>query len=180
MREIARGVLALLLLLAAAGHGVAQQSTGERSPRAEMMRQFEASMEKFEALAEAMPASTYGWSPAEGVMPVARVFAHVARYNFLYPSESLGATLPSSADLGAMESVTDREQLIALLERSGEFVRRVAAEGSDADWEATTELYGRQIPRWGVLLQLVTHMNEHLGQSIAYARMNGVVPPWSR
>jgi uncharacterized damage-inducible protein DinB len=43
-----------------------------------------------------------------------------------------------------------------------------------------TRLYGRELPRWGVLVQLVAHMNEHLGQSIAYARMNGVVPPWSR
>ena len=43
----------------------------------------------------------------------------------------------------------------------------------------TTTLYGRDVGEWAVMLQLVTHMNEHLGQSIAYARMNGVVPPWS-
>jgi uncharacterized damage-inducible protein DinB len=42
-----------------------------------------------------------------------------------------------------------------------------------------TRLYGRDVGEWAVLLQLVTHMNEHLGQSIAYARMNGVTPPWS-
>ena len=46
--------------------------------------------------------------------------------------------------------------------------------------DAERTLYGRQVGEWAVLLQLVTHMNEHLGQSIAYARMNGVVPPWSR
>ena len=51
---------------------------------------------------------------------------------------------------------------------------------SDADLEATTRLYGRDVAQWAVLLQLVAHMNEHLGQSIAYARMNGVTPPWSR
>jgi len=42
-----------------------------------------------------------------------------------------------------------------------------------------TQLYGRNVQQWAVLLQLLAHMNEHLGQSIAYARMNGVVPPWS-
>lgn len=48
------------------------------------------------------------------------------------------------------------------------------------DPSGETTLYGRKVPQWSVLLQLVAHMNEHLGQSIAYARMNGIVPPWSR
>ena len=51
---------------------------------------------------------------------------------------------------------------------------------SDADLAKPAELYGREVESWAVLLQLLTHMNEHLGQAIAYARMNRVVPPWSR
>ncbi len=58
-------------------------------------------------------------------------------------------------------------------------VRAVVAGMSDGDLEAGTRLYGRDVAKWAVLLQLVAHMNEHLGQSIAYARTNGVVPPWS-
>ena len=50
----------------------------------------------------------------------------------------------------------------------------------DADLTKMTRLYGRDVAQWAVLLQLVAHLNEHLGQSIAYARSNGVVPPWSR
>jgi uncharacterized damage-inducible protein DinB len=61
-----------------------------------------------------------------------------------------------------------------------EYVRGVAAEMDAERLAAETTLYGRQVGEWAVLLQLVAHMNEHLGQSIAYARMNGVVPPWSR
>ena len=55
------------------------------------------------------------------------------------------------------------------------------ADGSlpAADLDARTSLYGRSVPQWAVLVQLVAHMNEHLGQSIAYARSNGVTPPWS-
>jgi uncharacterized damage-inducible protein DinB len=148
--------------------------------REEILRQFDASMRKFEALARAMPASAYAWSPGEGVMPVARVFAHVARYNYYYPAEGLGTPPPAGVDLATMEEITDKEQIVALLARSGEHVRTLASQGSDADWAAPARLYNRDVRRWGVLLQLVTHMNEHLGQSIAYARMNGVVPPWSR
>jgi uncharacterized damage-inducible protein DinB len=148
--------------------------------REEFLRQFNASIGKFEALARAMPESVYGWSPAEGVMPVAQVYAHVARYNYYYPAESLGVPAPSGVDLAGMESIGSKAELVTLLQRSGEHVRAVVAEGSDADWTASTSLYGRNVQRWTVLLQLLAHMNEHLGQSIAYARMNGVVPPWSR
>ena len=59
-------------------------------------------------------------------------------------------------------------------------VRSAVAGMSEADLEAPTRLYGSDVAHWGVLFQLVAHMNEHLGQSIAYARSNGVVPPWSR
>jgi hypothetical protein len=51
---------------------------------------------------------------------------------------------------------------------------------SSDDLSKSTLLYGRTVPRWAVMIQLVAHMNEHLGQSIAYARSNNVVPPWSR
>jgi uncharacterized damage-inducible protein DinB len=51
---------------------------------------------------------------------------------------------------------------------------------SDEQLAKSTTLYGRTVPQWAVLFQLVAHMNEHLGQSIAYARSNGVVPPWSQ
>jgi uncharacterized damage-inducible protein DinB len=170
------GIVATLAL-------VAMPASAQDTPpaiREEILRQFDASMRKFEALAQAMPESAYGWSPAEGVMPVARVFAHVARYNYYYPAEGLGTPPPAGVDLTTMEEITDKERIVALLASSGEHVRRLASQGSDADWSAHARLYNRDIARWGVLLQLVTHMNEHLGQSIAYARMNGVVPPWSR
>ena len=61
-----------------------------------------------------------------------------------------------------------------------EHVRGVAGQMTADQLDRTTQLYGRDVGEWAVLFQLIAHMNEHLGQSIAYARMNGVVPPWSR
>jgi len=145
---------------------------------AEVMLQFDGSMEKFVALAEAMPADRYGWSPGPGVMTVAKVFGHVARYNYLYPSTSLGTPAPDGRAEDAAEDLTDKAQLVARLRESGDHLRQVVR--GLADPSRTTEQYGRAVPQWSVLLQLVAHMNEHLGQAIAYARMNGVVPPWSR
>jgi uncharacterized damage-inducible protein DinB len=171
------GRLAALLL--ALPSLAAAQSTPQGFP-AEFLRQFDNSMGKFEALARSMPESAYAWSPGEGVMSVARVYAHVARYNYYYPAESLGIPAPEGVDLATLESVRSKDELVSLLERSGEHVRRAVAMGSEGDWAATTRLYGRDVQRWAVLMQLLAHMNEHLGQSIAYARVNGVVPPWSR
>jgi len=147
--------------------------------REEFLGQFGASAEKLVALAKAMPAETYGWRPMEGVASVARAYMHIAAYNYYYPETALGvdAGLPYQT---WEEGVTEKDRVVEILERSMEHVRGLAGSMSDADLAKPTRLYGREVPQWAVLLQLVTHMNEHLGQEIAYARMNRVVPPWSR
>ena len=155
-------------------------SAVETAVRDELMAHFDVSMRKFIALANAMPADRYTWSPGEGVMEVGQVYMHVARYNYMYPSGSLGVTLPDGVMLDGMEAERDKETVIRALEDSREWVKRHVAGMSAQDLAATTTLYGRDVPGWAVLVQLVSHMNEHLGQSIAYARTNEVVPPWSR
>jgi uncharacterized damage-inducible protein DinB len=176
-----RRSLRLLPLLAL--FGATPQLDAQSVPRGfaqEFLGQFDASMSKFIALAEVMPADRYGWSPGEGVMTVAHVYAHVANYNFYYPATSLAVPAPGNVDPETIEQTTDKAQVIALLRQSGDHVREVVRNRSEADLQRTARLYGRDVAEWAVLLQLLAHMNEHLGQSIAYARMNGIVPPWSQ
>ena len=144
--------------------------------------QFGGSASKIVALAEAMPAEAYGWSPAEGVASVARVYMHIARYNYMYPHENMDRPSPFTPEEYARweDEVTDKAEVVRILKASVEYVHGIARGTRPSDLDAERTLYGRQVGEWAVLLQLVTHMNEHLGQSIAYARMNGVVPPWSR
>jgi uncharacterized damage-inducible protein DinB len=109
------------------------------------------------------------------------VYAHVARYNFYYPATSLGVPAPGGEDAESIEQTTTaKADVVALLRRSGTHVQQTVQGMTDEQLATTTRLYGRDVPQWAVLLQLLAHMNEHLGQSIAYARMNGVVPPWSQ
>lgn len=150
------------------------------TPRAELLNHFNMSMRKVIALAEAMPADRYAWSPESGVMPVGQVYAHIAHYNYRYPSTALGAKLPAGIGLDTLESLRDKAAIVKLLRQSAEFARNTIANLPDAQVDAPTRLYGRTVPGWAVMLQLVAHMNEHLGQSIAYARSNHVVPPWSQ
>lgn len=171
-------ILFTLLLLAPSASLGAQETPSDF--RQEFLRQFNNSTRKLVALAEAMPSESYAWSPGEGVMPVGQVYAHIARYNYYYPAASLGVPAPTGLELESMEATATKAEIIGLLQRSAEHVRTAVGQMPATQLEQTTQLYGRDVAQWAVLLQLLAHMNEHLGQSIAYARMNGVVPPWSR
>jgi uncharacterized damage-inducible protein DinB len=172
-----RPTIAILFLALVSTTAAAAQSPPDF--REEFLGQFDGSAAKFVALAEAMPEEVYDWRPGEGVASVVEVYMHVARYNYMYPDQNLGMGTPV-AYAGWEEEVTDKDEALEILANSMDHVRGVLDDLSDEDLDAATSLYGREVGKWAVLLQLVTHMNEHLGQSIAYARMNGVVPPWSR
>lgn len=170
-------------LIVAASFGAALPAFAQSRPtdyRDEFARHFEQSSRKVLSLSKAMPASTYEWAPDEGLMAVAQVYAHIARYNYLYLHESLGISAPQGVDWRNFESITDKDRIVALLEQSVEHVRTATRNMTEADLTRSTRLYGRDVAGWAVLFQLLAHMNEHVGQSVSYARMNGVVPPWSR
>lgn len=176
--------LAPLVVLAAAAlmppPSAAQQGNTATGVRDELLAHFDVSMRKFIALAEAMPADRFTWKPQQDAMEVAQVYAHVANYNYYYPATALGIATPPGIDRDTLEAMRDKAQIVRLLRASAEHVRRSVAGMPAAQLEGMTKLYGRDVPRWAVLVQLVSHMNEHLGQSIAYARANEIVPPWSR
>ncbi|HEX6053660.1 MAG TPA: DinB family protein [Gemmatimonadaceae bacterium] len=179
-----RAVLATTVLFALSSAALQAQSAGQSAPppgfRGEFLGQFESSMSKFIALAKAMPPDKYTWSPGQGVMSVARVYGHVARYNFYYPADAMGIAAPANIGLDSLEAMTNKAAIVAMLERSNAHVRSAVTAMTDDQLAKSTTLYGRTVSQWAVLFQLLAHMNEHLGQSIAYARSNGVVPPWSQ
>jgi len=131
-------------------------------------------------LSEAVPAGLYAWRPSDEVFTVARVYAHIARYNYLYLVENVGVAPPPGVDWRNLESLTDKAAVREALLASIDFARAAIAELDAEDAGRTVQLYGRQVPVWAVLFQLVAHMNEHVGQAIAYARSNEIAPPWSR
>lgn len=180
-RWIGAFALVVMASITYAGGAAAQAvQTAEMAHRDQILRQLEASSRKLAMLSEAMPAETWDWSPGEGVYTVARVYAHVARYNYLYLHENLDVPAPEDVDWRDLESLTDKTAVREALLASADHVRRSVAAMGEADLSRTVTLYGREVSGSAVLLQLLAHMNEHVGQAIAYARMNGVVPPWSR
>ena len=123
----------------------------------ELRGQFEASAEKLVALAEAMPAESYSWQPMEGVYTVAAAYMHVARYNYMYPDMYLGVDAPAGVDYASLEErVTTKGEAVRVLASSMDHVRGILDAMSGADLAKPTELYGREVENWAVLLQLLT------------------------
>lgn len=132
------------------------------------------------SLAKAMPAENYNWRPGEEAMSIEEVYTHITRYNFYYLQNSLGISTPEDVDVVSIESITGKDKVVAILERSINHVKKAVNEMPDSKLSEPARLYGRTVNGQAVLMQLITHKSEHVGQSIAYARMNGVVPPWSK
>ena len=175
-----RAVFAVLLALALNPAGASAQAAAPANFRDEFLGQFNNSMEKLIALAKAIPEDRYNWSPGPGVMPVSQVYAHIARYNYLYPQANMGVKAPAGVDVENLEKTSGKAQIVDLLERSAAHVRTSVSQMPEGQLSQPTRLYGRDVPQWAVLFQLLAHMNEHVGQSIAYARMNNIVPPWAQ
>lgn len=134
---------------------------------------------KLVKLAEAMPQEKYTWRPGEGVRSVSEVYMHVAAGNFSI-SRFIGAQVPAGYDPRTFEkSATEKAKVVETLKQSFEHSRQAINKLSDADLDKPVKLFGRDATQRDVVLVLVTHAHEHLGQSIAYARMNNVVPPWT-
>ncbi|HEX2189262.1 MAG TPA: DinB family protein [Longimicrobiaceae bacterium] len=140
--------LALALLLLAAQAAALRAQAAPPGFREEFLLHFNSSSHKLLELARAMPEDRYAWSPGEGVMPVGRVYAHVARYNYHYPQEAMGIPAPAGTDLDRMEEVAAKAEVVELLRRSQEHVRASVRGLTDDQLARPTRLYGRDVPQW--------------------------------
>lgn len=134
-------------------------------------------------LAEAIPVEKYTWRPGPGVRSVSEVFMHIALANF-YLLSATGPKMPAEMDDPAnahMERTTvAKPQVIAFLKRSLLAVATAHAQLLPGDLTRKVAIEGHPSTVDGMYLRILAHANEHMGQMIAYARVNGVVPPWSR
>jgi uncharacterized damage-inducible protein DinB len=164
-----------------------QASTPASGLRAELIHDIGTLEEKYLGLAEAMTGK-YDWRPGEGVRSVGEVFMHVAGANMYIPS--MAGVEPAEAfrglegqeafaKLGELEQQTDEATIKETLREAFAYAKDAVGSVPDDQLDGATSVFGMQTTNRVALLLLVTHMHEHLGQAIAYARINGVVPPWS-
>ncbi len=166
-------------LWATAARAADQAAPAPSGVKGEMLMWISDAGDKLGQLAEAMPESKYSWRPADGVRSPGEVFMHVASANFGLPS-FFGVKPPAGFDFATYEkSLTRKADIQKALADSFAHVKKALMAASDADLDKPAEFFGMKTTVRGGWLLVLSHTHEHLGQSIAYARMNGVVPPWS-
>lgn len=131
------------------------------------------------ALAEAIPAEKFAWRPAPGVRSTSEVLMHIALANFHLLSIT-GPKMPADLTSPDMEkTVTAKPEVISWLKRSLDAVKAARAGLKPADLRRRVKVENRDATVDGMYLRIIVHANEHMGQLVAYARVNGIVPPWS-
>ena len=132
------------------------------------------------ALAEATPAEKFSWRPAAGVRSMSEVYMHIALANF-YLLSITGPKLPADMKSPDLEkTVTAKADVIEWLRRSLDAVKTARASLKPGDFQRKVKIAGKDATVDGMYLRIIIHDNEHMGQLIAYARMNGIAPPWSK
>lgn len=167
-------------VLAADHHESAPQMTGFR---AEMVGQIQFAQGRITQLEQAVPADKFTWRPADGVRSISEVYIHIASSNYLLIKTS-GQPVPADISIdGEAEawekSTTDKDEIKKILDRSFADLLTAVKNISDADLEKTVQVFGMEMSLRNFLMSMLGHMHEHLGQSIAYARSNGITPPWT-
>jgi uncharacterized damage-inducible protein DinB len=177
--RIAFATLLLVLTAAPALAPGARAQEGASGVRAEMLVWFKDAEDKLIQLADATPEAKYAWRPAKGVRSTGEVFMHVAAANLGIPN-FWSVAPPEGFKFDTYEkSLTKKADIQKALKDSFAHMEKGFESMSDADLDKPAEFFGiKSTVRSGYLL-LLSHVHEHLGQSIAYARMNGIVPPWT-
>ena len=147
--------------------------------RGEMMAWFKDAETKLIQLAEVTPEAKYAWSPGKDVRSTGEVFMHVATANYGAPS-FWGVKPPEGFKFDTYEkSLTKKADIVKALKDSFAHLEQGFLAVPDADLDKPVDLFGSKTTVRGGYLLLLSHAHEHLGQSIAYARMNGIAPPWT-
>lgn len=187
MRRIYLSFLCLTAILAALNLPAAAQDkpSGKSSApsastyRTEFLEEISYFELRFTRLADAVPAEKFSWRPAEGVRSVGEVYAHVIMGNYGI-ARALGTPLPAGLDPKSfLAAANDKPKLVQALKDSFAHFRLVVTALDDKDADKPQAMFNRQTTLRGSLMMIDRHFGEHLGQSIAYARMNAVVPPWT-
>jgi uncharacterized damage-inducible protein DinB len=138
--------------------------------------EFHATARQVVQLAEAMPASKYSWRPGDGVRSVSEVYVHIAIAHMFF-LRTCGVNVDASKFArDAEKKIVAKEDVVKFLKES---IAAVDENYPKLDLHKKVKFQGADTTIEGVMIHLLAHTSEHMGQSVAYARVNGIVPPWS-
>jgi uncharacterized damage-inducible protein DinB len=169
----------LPLRVAAQDNPPAARASAVTGARGEFLAEVVYYEQRYTRLAEAVPAEKYSWRPGEGVRSIGEVYAHIATANYGI-ARALGTPLPAGIDPKTINAAAgDKAKTIQTLKDSFAHFRAAILAIKDADLNNAQKMFGQDTTVRGAFFLVTGHFGEHLGQSIAYARQNGIVPPWT-
>lgn len=189
MKALPPRIVVLSLALALSAGSLAAQDAPNREAatliRKEFLTDLDTLQSKFLALAAAFPADKFSWRPGEGVRSVGEVFMHVASEYYVYTPMAFGAPrsplLPRGPDtFKNFEAKSTKDDVLRELKAGFAYMRETVPSKDIATLTGTQNLFGGSHTIAETTIGMTADLHEHLGQLIAYARMNGVVPPWSK
>lgn len=156
------------------------QSSSPNAVTTDFLNTYNLTMDKVAQLGGEISENTYDWRPAEGVRSIREVVLHVASANYFFASQ-LGIDTPEGVDAQSMkQSGMSKEEAISALKESVAFIQNSLNSITEEDFNTKMDFFGNEVTKRQVMLSMGTHASEHLGQLIAYARMNEITPPWSQ
>lgn len=183
----------LVLIAAAIAPAVVSSAAAQDVPdrasaveyRAQFLKDLDTLNSKVMALANAIPADKYDWRPGPGVRSFGEVFMHLASEYWLYTPVSFGAPRPGDFPRGQdgmkkFEANSSKDSVLKYLKGGYDYARSSLMALDPAKLAGTQKIFGRDFTVLETGIAMTADMHEHLGQLIAYSRMNGIVPPWSR
>lgn len=169
----------VLLFSLTAKVGMAQNSMSN-PVISDFLNVYNTAANKIEQLANEIPDSEYDWRPAEGIRSVHEVVLHVTSGNYFFGS-MIGVEVPEGINPQTLEqSGMSKEEAVAAFGESVSNIQSALMDMSTDELNEKVDFFGNEVTKRQVVLMLGDHTSEHLGQLIAYARSNGVVPPWSQ
>ena len=158
---------------------LADETAAPTGVRGEMLMWIKDAEDKLVQLAEATPETKYAWRPSKDVRSTGEVFMHVVTANYGAPT-FWGVKAPEGFNFATHEkSLTKKADIQQALKASFAHMEQGFLACPDADLDKPVDLFGMKTTVRGGYMLLLSHAHEHLGQSIAYARSNGIVPPWT-
>ena len=185
-RALAGLALAALTTLAAPAPARAQQAISKEDAaalRTSYLADLEVLRGKFVGLAQAFPPDKYTWRPMDGVRSVSEVLMLIAMEGYAFVPSSFGG---KNADLGSREeaqklrTLSDKAQVIDHLNKGFAHAKKELEALDAATLTGKRKVMGQDRSAADVGFFIGGDLHEHLGQLIAYARTNHIVPPWSK
>lgn len=170
----------LFMLITLIATPVHAQNSSSDAVVADFLNVYNTTTGKAEQLAGAFTVDSYSWRPAEGIRSVRESILHLASGNYFFGS-MMGISPPEGVDVRSLEkSELGKDETIAALKKSVTYINEGLKNIPADDFETKIDFFGNEITKRQAMFILGDHAAEHLGQLIAYARSNGVTPPWSR